>query len=178
MVCPPVVTVSSYRVRPTVRIKEQVMSRHTILRSSAVAVLALLTTAAAASAEDLLVTGTGKVNQDFTEVGPNTQAFTITLKGTRTVGDEDFHFNNATANVVQIFPPGPTSSFWNEVTLDLKHGNTLNASIVAHYSAETNCYEGTYQLDGGTGIFAGAQGSGMTLTCPVEGVFMWEGTIR
>jgi hypothetical protein len=155
------------------------MSRHTLFRSTAVAVLALLTTAASVSAEDLLVTGTGKVNQDFTEVGPNTAAFTVTLKGTLTVGDEDFHFANATANVVQIFPPSnQTSSFWNEVTLDLKHGDTLNVSIVAHYSAETDCYEGTYQLDGGTGIFAGAQGSGMTLTCPVEGVFMWEGTIR
>lgn len=154
------------------------MTRQLWARGAACALIVLLTTAAA-SAEDLLVEGTGKVNQDFTVVGPNTLAFTVTLKGTLTVGDEEFHFNKATANVVQIFPPSDvTSTFWNDVTLNLGQGNTLSVSIVAHYSADSDCYEGTYRIVGGSGLFEGADGSGMTLTCPVQGTFMWAGSIR
>jgi hypothetical protein len=140
--------------------------------------LAVLAVATAAQAESLLVEGTGKVNDDQVVVGPNTLAFTVTLRGTLAVGEDVYRFSNATANVVQIFPPGYTSSFWNEVTLDLGKGNTLSVSVVAHYDAATNCYKGTYKIEGGTGDFAGAQGTGMTLTCPVEGVFTWAGTIR
>ncbi len=155
------------------------MTRRLWTRSTAFALFALLTTAAAAPAADLLVEGSGKVNQDFVVVGPNTLAFTVTLKGTLTVGDEVFHFNKSVANVVQIFPPSDvTSSFWNDATLDLGQGDTLSVSIVAHYSAEMGCYEGTYSIVGGTGLFAGAKGSGKTLTCPAEGFFLWAGTIR
>ena len=154
------------------------MKRFKLIRSTALAVLALLTTAAAARAETLLVEGSGKVSPDFVQVGPYTEAFTVTLKGTLTVGEEVYRFNKAIANVVQIFPPGYTSSFWNEVTLDLGHGDTLSVSVIAHYDAETQCYKGTYQIEGGTGVFAGAKGTGKTLTCPIQGFFMWAGTIR
>lgn len=153
------------------------MKRFSLIRSAAVAMLALFATTTFARAETLLVEGTGKVNDDDVVVGPNTIAFTVELSGTLTVGQDTYRFNKAIANVVQIFPPGDTSSFWNEVTLDLGHGDTLSVSIVAHYDAETNCYQGTYKIEGGTGDFAGAQGTGMTLTCPSVG-FMWAGTIR
>ena len=142
-----------------------------------IALLALFATTAAAPAADLEVEGTGKVNPDFVIVAPNTEAFTVDLKGTLTVGGESYRFKGI-ADVVQIFPPGPTSTFWSEDTIDLGHGDTLTISNVAHYSAETNCYEGTYQIIGGTGIFEGARGSGFTLTCPIEGEFGWVGTIR
>jgi hypothetical protein len=146
-------------------------------RSSLLALTALVTSAAAAPAADLVVEGTGKVDPDTVEVGPNSQAFSVSLKGTLTVGDESYRFKGV-ADVVQIFPPGYTSSFWSEDTLDFGQGDTLTISNVAHYDWQTNCYQGHYTIIDGTGIFAGAQGSGMTLTCPVEGVFRWEGTIR
>ena len=154
------------------------MTRSNLIRGVAVGLLIFSATAATAQAESLLVEGSGKVSPDSVEVGPYTEAFTVKLKGTLTVGEEVYRFNNAIAYVVQIFPPGYTSTFWNDVTLDLGHGDTLNVSVIAHYDADTNCYKGTYQLEGGTGAFTGAKGTGSTLTCPIEGFFMWAGTIR
>jgi hypothetical protein len=154
------------------------MKRFMLISTAAIALLTMLATDATAQTESLLVEGTGKVNPDFVQVGPYTEAFTVKLKGTLTVGDDVYRFNNAIADVVQIFPPGYTSTFWNDVTLDLGHGNTLSVSVIAHYDAETDCYRGSYRLQGGTGVFAGAQGTGTTLTCPIQGFFVWAGTIR
>jgi hypothetical protein len=106
------------------------MTRRLWTRSAAFALLALLTTAAAGTAADLLLEGSGTVNQGFVAVGPNTLAYTVSLKGTLGVGDEVFHFNKSVANVVQIFPPSDTtSSFWNDATLDLGQGDTLCGSL-------------------------------------------------
>ncbi|MHC4402896.1 MAG: SH3 domain-containing protein [Planctomycetota bacterium] len=148
-----------------------------IVRASA-ALLILVASAATASAADFLVTGTGKVGTDDTWIAPHTLAFTVELKGTLAVDEEMYRFNKAISEVVQIFPPGEHSSiFWSDVTLDLGQGDVLYVSTVQQYIAELGCFEGIFQITGGTGVFEGAHGSGTTITCPPVG-FMWEGVIK
>jgi hypothetical protein len=142
------------------------------------ALFILAASAPVASAADFLVTGTGKVGADQTWIAPNTLAFTVELKGTLAVDDTTFHFNKAISEIAQIFPPGEHSSiFWSDVTLDLGQGNVLYLSTAQQYSAELGCFDGTFRISGGTGIFEGAHGSGTTITCPGTG-FMWEGVIK
>ena len=152
------------------------MLRKLFVRSAAAVAVILM--AAVAPAEEFSVEGTGEVMPDFTPINPNTYAFHVALSGTLTVGGESYEFADSVFDVVQIFPPGESSSFYTMGMLDLGDGDSLTVATIEHYSRLSDCYEGMLQIVDGTGVFAGARGSGMTLTCPPQGIFAWEGSIR
>ncbi len=129
------------------------MTRFSSLRRISLALLALAVFGLAgplpaASAANLALEGTAT----FTQIQGNTVSGTVVGSGT---------LGNFTGNFTQRTTGNTTTSGMRTI---VANGGSLNLTYSARFNPKTGTNQGTVQIVGGTGRFAGATGSGILVT--------------